>query len=197
MRAGRRHAAAPLDNPDLGASRRADAELDAELRAFLVESIDATLASGMSRADAERAARIELGSPAAVKEWTRDVGWESRLESLWLDARYGVRSLRRSPGFTTIAVLTLGLGIGATTAIFAVVEAVILRPLPIAEPDRVFTLQQVDDSLRALPAMSNAARRDAPPARWSLFSAAGHQVAHLHRRTHILLDRHGATGGTS
>jgi hypothetical protein len=59
----------------------------------------------MSRADAERAARLELGSPAAVKDWTRDVGWESRLESVWRDVRYAARTLRRTAGFTTIAVL--------------------------------------------------------------------------------------------
>jgi predicted permease len=125
---------------------RTERDLDDELRAFLEASIGAKLAAGMSRADAERAARLELGSPAAVKDWTRDVGWESRLESVWQDVRYAARTLRRTPGFTTIAVLTLALGIGATTAIFTVVEGVILRPLPIADPDRVFTLQQVDDT---------------------------------------------------
>ncbi len=120
---------------------RVDAELDEELRDYLVSAVDAKVAAGMTRDEAVRHARAELGSPAAVRDWVRDAGWESRLESLWQDVRHAARALRRSPGFTVAATVTLALGIGATTAIFTIVEAVILRPLPIADADRVVTLQ--------------------------------------------------------
>jgi predicted permease len=119
---------------------RRDADLDAELRAFYEASVEAKLAAGMPRAQAERAARIELGSPAAVKDWVRDVAWTTRLEAVWQDARYALRLLARQPGFTVAAVLTLALGIGATTAIFTLVDRVMLRPLPLSDPDRVVTL---------------------------------------------------------
>ncbi len=120
---------------------RVAAELDEELRGYLASAVDAKVAAGMTRDEALRHARAELGSPAAVRDWVRDVGWESRLESLWQDVRHAARALRRSPGFTAAATVTLALGIGATTAIFTIVEAVILRPLPIADADRVVTLQ--------------------------------------------------------
>ena len=67
----------------------------------------------------------------------RDAGWESTLESIWQDARYAVRRLRKSPGFTVVIALTLGLGIGATTAIFSLLEAVILRPLPVRNAEEL------------------------------------------------------------
>ena len=66
---------------------REDAELDEELREYLAEAVDTKVASGSSREEAVRQARVEMGSPAAVKDWVRDIGWESRLESLWQDIR--------------------------------------------------------------------------------------------------------------
>jgi macrolide transport system ATP-binding/permease protein len=121
-----------------------DADLDEELRAYLAAAVDAKVAAGATHRQALRAARAEVGSPAAVKDWVRDVGWETSLESVSQDARYAARLLRRSPGFTATAILTLGLGVGATTAIFTVVEAVILKPLPIADPDRVVSLHRME-----------------------------------------------------
>jgi putative ABC transport system permease protein len=81
--------------------------------------------TGMSRAEAFRAARLELGGAEAVKDRVRDAGWESVVESGYRDVRYAVRTLRRSLGFTAASVLTLALGIGATTAILSLLDAYI------------------------------------------------------------------------
>ena len=117
------------------------AELREELRAFYEAAVADKLAKGMSRAQAERAARLELGSAPAVEDWVRDVGWESGLESVWQDVRYAVRSLRRAPGFTLAAVATLGLGLGATSAMFAVVHAVLLAPPPYPQGERILEIR--------------------------------------------------------
>jgi predicted permease len=121
-----------------------DEELREELRTFLETAIEAKVADGMSRADAERAARLELGSAPAVEDWVRDAGWESRLESVWQDVRYAVRSLRRAPGFTLAAVATLGVGLGAASATYAIVHAVLLAPLPYPDGDRILQVRLRD-----------------------------------------------------
>ena len=91
--------------------------------------------AGMLRGEATRAARLEVGSMEAVKDRVRDAGWESAVESVWQDVRYAVRGLRRSPGFAIVAVSTLALGIGATTAIFSLLDTVMLRFLPVKDPE--------------------------------------------------------------
>lgn len=154
----------------LFARRREDSELREELRAFYQASLDDKLARGLPRAQAERAARLELGSSAAVEDWTRDAGWESRLESVWQDVRYAARTLRRSPGFALAAITTLGVGLGATTAMYAIVHAVLLAPLPYPDGERVLELRLRDgqggtwgaaagaiEALRALPEVAFAA----------------------------------------
>jgi predicted permease len=119
---------------------RIERELDDELRSFLDEAVAHKMQSGLSREQALRAARLELGSETAVKQAVREAGWETLLDSIWRDLVYAARSFARSPGFTAVAVLTLGLGIAANTAIFSVVYAVLLKPLPYKDSGRMVRL---------------------------------------------------------
>jgi predicted permease len=114
-----------------------DCELDEELRAHIQRQADDLERSGLLRADAERRARIAFGAYEKAKETCREERAGFWLETLWNDARFALRMLRKNPGFTAVAILTLALGIGANTAIFQLLDAVRLRALPVPNPQNL------------------------------------------------------------
>lgn len=123
---------------------RMEIELDKELRFHFESQVADKVRAGMPESEARRRTRIEFGGIEQVKEDCRESRGTMGLESMVQDVRYGLRQLRKAPGFTVTAVITLALGIGATTAIFTLVQGVLERSLPVANPSQLYRIGDQD-----------------------------------------------------
>lgn len=130
--------------------------LSEEVRDHLERQTAANLAAGMTPAEARRQAMTQLGGTEAVKEACREERRGIWIETFWADVRHGLRMLRKNPGFSAIAILTLALGIGASTSVFSLVDAILLKPLPYPDPERLVMVWEVP------PAKANLAFGDVP-----------------------------------
>src|SRR5687768_1182830 len=128
---------------------RRDADLEQELRVHVEMAAEDARRRGLDAGDAVRAARIEAGGATATMEALRDQGGLPWLNNLARDARYGLRTLRRDPGFTAAAVVSLALGIGASAGIFSLLDQVLLRQLPVREPERLVQMDWNGSSISA------------------------------------------------
>jgi putative ABC transport system permease protein len=121
---------------------RLEAELDEEIRFHLDKEIERNVARGLTPAEARRAALLAFGGIERAKEEVRDARGAHLLGEMWQDARYAGRMLRRTPGFAVVVIATMALGIGACAAIFSVVDGILLRPLPLDDPNRVVVIRE-------------------------------------------------------
>ncbi len=136
--------------------RRLYEELSEEIDAHLQEKIESLVKHGMSNDEAVKAAHREFGNVNLAKERSREAWQYSKLESIWADLRYAAGQMRKHPGFTFICVLTMALGVGANAAVFSVVDAVLLNPLPYPNAESLVDIQSIDSRTRQGSAASYA-----------------------------------------
>jgi predicted permease len=175
--------------------QQVERQLDDEVRSYVDMVADERVAAGMSSSEARRTALAEFGGVEQVKQAVRERRAGTGVERLWQDVRYGVRQLRRNPGFTVTVVFTLALSIGANTAIFSIVNALMLKSLPYSHPERMGTIytrisgSRVSDERHNLNGEQWELLRDNVPSLMSAISSggtsginlqAGSQVQYLH-----------------
>src|SRR5947209_9617226 len=132
----------------------ADEDVADELQDYLEQTSAALIANGVPPEDARRSARLAVGNPVVIREQVLSHAWENMIETLLADFRYGGRQLRRNPGFGATAILILGVGIGATTAIFSAVNPILFKSLPYPHPDQIMTVFESKDGGSRLPSFA-------------------------------------------
>src|SRR5690349_16315868 len=129
--------------------RQMEEQLEKEVRFHLDQQTNDLIAHGHDPKEARRQARLTFGGPEQVKEECRDARGTRWLEDLWQDSRYALRTLRKKPGFAAVSVLTLALGIGASTAIFSAVDPILFEPLPYPHAGRIVMIWDVFNASRS------------------------------------------------
>jgi len=124
--------------------RTLDPQYESELRFHIEKLTEENIAAGMTREEARRRAMLEFGGAEQIKEELRDVQRIPILETTLKNFRWALRFIRKSPSFSIVVILTLALGIGANSAVFSAIDAILLRPLPYPEGDRLMELRQVN-----------------------------------------------------